>query len=132
MGGMALILLRSSVVCPVSLVSQWAAEISRMAVGLRVIEHHGQSRTTDPSVLKQAHVVVTSYSIVASEYATFVPEAKDETKSKKSKSKAMAAASDSDSDSSEGFTKKFASKKRIGKSKDALFQVQWFRIVLGV
>ncbi|KAH0831071.1 hypothetical protein J3R83DRAFT_13598 [Lanmaoa asiatica] len=118
------------VICPVSLVSQWASEISRMAVGLRVIEHHGQSRTTDPLKLKQAHVVVTSYSTVASEYATFVPEAKDESKSRKSKSKAMAAASDSDSDSSEGLTKKLGSKKRTGKSKDALFQVKWFRIVL--
>ena len=128
---MELISLRSSVVCPVSLVSQWASEISRIAVGLRVVEHHGQSRTTDPSVLKQAHVVVTSYTIVASEYATFAPETKDESKSKKSKSKAMIAASDSDSDS-EGFTKKFAAKKRTGKLKDALFQVKWFRIVLGV
>ncbi|KAG8215967.1 putative ATP-dependent helicase, partial [Butyriboletus roseoflavus] len=118
------------VICPVSLVSQWASEISRMAVGLRVIEHHGQSRTTDPLKLQQAHVVVTSYSTVASEYAAFTPEAKDETKSKKTKSKAMTAASDSDSDSSEGLTKRLTSKKRTGKSKDALFQVKWFRIVL--
>lgn len=103
-----------------------------MAVGLRVIEHHGQNRTTDPSALKQAHVVVTSYSIVASEYAAFAPEAKDERKSKKSKSKAMVAASDSDSHSSEGFSRKFASKKGTGRSKDALFQVKWFRVVLGV
>lgn len=129
---MAFISFPSSVICPVSLVSQWASEISRMAVGLRVIEHHGQSRTTDPLKLKQAHVVVTSYSTVASEYATFAPEAKDETKSKKSKSKAMAAASDSDSDSSEGLTKQLAWKKRTGKSKDALFQVKWFRVVLGM
>lgn len=120
----------SSVICPVSLVSQWASEIARMAVGLRVIEHHGQSRTKDPLKLQQAHVVVTSYSIVASEYATFAPEAKDESKSKKSKSKAMAAASDFDSDSSEGLTKKLASTKRNGK--DALFRVKWFRIVLGM
>ncbi|KIJ59865.1 hypothetical protein HYDPIDRAFT_117943 [Hydnomerulius pinastri MD-312] len=123
------------VICPVSLVSQWAAEISRMAVGLRVIEHHGQSRTTDPLKLKQAHVVVTSYSTVASEYSTFAP-AKDESGSKsksKAKSKMMAGASDSDSDSSEGFTKKLMAKKatgRAGKTKDALFQVKWFRIVL--
>ncbi|KAG9313720.1 hypothetical protein JVU11DRAFT_6070 [Chiua virens] len=118
------------VVCPVSLVSQWAAEISRMTVGLRVIEHHGPSRTADPQELQRAHVVVTSYMVVASEYATFTPEAKNETKSKKSKSKTMATASDSDSDSSEGLTKKLVSRKRTGKSKDALFRVKWFRIVL--
>ena len=91
---MELISLRSSVVCPVSLISQWASEISRTAVGLRVIQYHGQSRTRDPSVLEQAHVVVTSYTIVAYEYATFT--------------------------------------QRTGRSKDALFRVKWFRIVLGV
>jgi hypothetical protein len=106
-----------------------------MAVGLRVIEHHGQSRTTDPLKLKQAHVVVTSYPTVASEYATFAPEAKDESGFKsKSKSKSKAA-SDPDSDSSEGFTKKLMTNKRgtgrAGKTKDALFYVKWFRIVLG-
>jgi hypothetical protein len=34
------------VVCPVSLVSQWASEIEKMCVGLRVVEHHGATRTT--------------------------------------------------------------------------------------
>ncbi|KAF9242263.1 SNF2 family N-terminal domain-containing protein [Melanogaster broomeanus] len=121
------------VICPVALVSQWAAEISHMAVGLRVIEHHGQSRTTDPLKLKQAHVVVTSYPTVASEYAAFAPAAKDESRSKpKSKSKVVANASDSES--SDGFTKKLVANKRGvgsgGKTKDALFQVKWFRIVL--
>ncbi|KAG1752062.1 SNF2 family N-terminal domain-containing protein [Suillus lakei] len=114
------------VVCPVALVSQWASEIAKMAVGLRVIEHHGQSRTTDPLKLKAAHVVVTSYSIVASEYATFAPPAKDESKSK-SKSKKAASQSNSDSDSDEVVTKK---KPGRAKGKDALFRVQWFRIVL--
>ncbi|KAH7882890.1 SNF2 family N-terminal domain-containing protein [Phlebopus sp. FC_14] len=126
------------VICPVSLVSQWAAEISRIAVGLRVIEHHGQSRTTEPLKLKQAHVVITSYSTVASEYAAFAPETKDESKSKIKAKSSRAAASDSESDSSEGFTKKLAtaskkkgsSRGRAAKIKDALFQVKWFRIVL--
>jgi hypothetical protein len=81
--------------------------------------------STDPLKLKAAHVVVTSYSIVASEYATFAPEAKDESKSK-SKSKKAASQSDSDSDD-------IVTKKRPGKAKgkDALFRVKWFRIVLG-
>ncbi|KAG2134132.1 SNF2 family N-terminal domain-containing protein [Suillus clintonianus] len=114
------------VVCPVALVSQWASEITKMAVGLRVIEHHGQSRTTDPLKLKAAHVVVTSYSIVASEYATFAPPAKDESKSK-SKSKKASSQSDSGSDSDDVVTKK---KPGRAKGKDALFRVKWFRIVL--
>jgi hypothetical protein len=71
--------------------------------------------------------VVTSYSIVASEYATFAPPAKDESKSK-SKFKKAASQSDSDSDSDEVVTKKKLGK---AKGKDALFRVKWFRIVLG-
>lgn len=39
------------VVCPVSLVSQWASEIEKMAVGLRVIQHHGPSRTSSQFIL---------------------------------------------------------------------------------
>ncbi|EGO26624.1 hypothetical protein SERLADRAFT_447781 [Serpula lacrymans var. lacrymans S7.9] len=125
------------VVCPVSLVSQWASEIQKMAIGLRVIEHHGASRTSDPTRLQQAHVVVTSYSILASEYGAFKPDVKDET-SKKSKAKAKKAASGSNSDdddtdsSSEPFGKTLTKKKPASKTKakDALFHINWFRIVL--
>ncbi|KAG1726231.1 hypothetical protein EDB19DRAFT_1945222 [Suillus lakei] len=90
-----------NLVCQVALVSQWASEIAKMVVVLRVIEHHGQSRTTDPLKLNAAHIVVTSYSIVASEYATFAPPTKDESNSKKAASQ-----SNSDSDSGEVVTKK--------------------------
>lgn len=34
------------VVCPVSLVSQWASEIAKMVKNMTVIEHHGATRTT--------------------------------------------------------------------------------------
>ncbi|KIM92388.1 hypothetical protein PILCRDRAFT_810445 [Piloderma croceum F 1598] len=131
------------VVCPVALVSQWASEIQKMCIGLRVIEHHGASRTTDPAKLRQAHVVVTSYSIVASEHGAFKPDSKNEGKGKK-KTKAKAkkqASSDSDddddddsadSDSSENFGKSIKKTKPASKkqAKDALFRVKWWRIVL--
>lgn len=147
-----------SVVCPVSLVSQWASEIQKMTVGLRVIEHHGATRTTgwslsdystysanissdiDPSRLKQAHVVVTSYSIVSSEHGAFIFDATDEGKGK-SKSKKQASSdseSDDDSDnsdsSSENFGKTIRPKKKAApkkQSRDALFRIKWWRIVLG-
>ncbi|KAJ3534788.1 hypothetical protein NM688_g7079 [Phlebia brevispora] len=115
------------VVCPVAVVGQWAAEIARFAEGFRVIEHHGPSRTTDPEQLKKAHVVVTSYSIVANEYAAFAPESKDESKSKSKKSK-KDAEEDDDSDS-DGVTRKKKTS-RATKKKDALFKVKWWRIVL--
>ncbi|KAI0267408.1 SNF2 family N-terminal domain-containing protein [Gloeopeniophorella convolvens] len=118
------------VVCPVSLVSQWASEISKMAIGLSVIEHHGQSRTTNPEALKRAHVVVTSYAIVASEYAAFEPSAKDESKPKKGSNRKVE--SDSESSEADHFGRTLANKKTASKSKkkDALFRVKWWRIVL--
>ncbi|TDL20620.1 hypothetical protein BD410DRAFT_725354 [Rickenella mellea] len=138
------------VVCPVALVSQWASEIKKMVVGMRVIEHHGPSRTWDPQELSRAHIVVTSYSIVGSEYASYSGDAKDKSKPKASskastsKSKSTGnssesefeAGSDDDSDSDrETFGRTLAKhKKAAPKSKkkalDALFRVKWWRIVL--
>ncbi|KAH7910542.1 SNF2 family N-terminal domain-containing protein [Hygrophoropsis aurantiaca] len=123
------------VVCPVSLVSQWASEIQKMAVGIRVLEHHGPSRTNDPSKLTQAHVVVTSYSIVSSEYGVFAPEAKDESKSKSKTKKAPAKDSEEDflddSDDDTAFARSLSKNKASKpRGKDALFRVKWFRVVL--
>ncbi|KAF8497540.1 SNF2 family N-terminal domain-containing protein [Russula emetica] len=123
------------VVCPVSLVSQWASEISKMAKKLTVIEHHGPSRTTNPEALKRAHVVITSYAIVASEYGVFDPKVKDESKNKNKKGSSSKAESSSDSDSeADHFGRTLEKKKKSatasGKKKDALFRVKWWRIVL--
>ena len=89
----------------------------------------------DPEALTRAHVVVTSYAIVASEYAAFQPEAKDESKAKKGNTKKNESRVDSDSSSeAEHFGRTLASKKKAaapkGKKKDALFKVRWWRIVL--
>ncbi|OCH84032.1 hypothetical protein OBBRIDRAFT_799429 [Obba rivulosa] len=115
------------VVCPVAVVGQWASEIKKIALRLNVIEHHGPSRTSDPAVLERAHVVITSYSTVASEYGTFSGSAKDESKSK-SKSK-NADNPDDDSDSSKVIGRTIK-KRSSAKKKDALFHVKWWRIVL--
>ncbi|KAH9996318.1 SNF2 family N-terminal domain-containing protein [Russula vinacea] len=122
------------VVCPVSLVSQWASEISKMAKNLTVIEHHGPSRTTDPAALRRAHVVITSYAIVSSEHGTFEPKVKDESKSKKGGNNSKTESS-SDSDfEADHFGRTLVNKKKpaitSGKKKDALFRVKWWRIVL--
>ncbi|KAI0039548.1 hypothetical protein FA95DRAFT_1684246 [Auriscalpium vulgare] len=122
------------VVCPVGLVSQWASEIAKMAVGLTVVQHHGPSRATDPEILKRAHVVVTSYAIVASEYSVFTPEVKDDSKSKPKAKKASPVESDDDSSEPELFGRTLAKMKpppsSKSKKKDALFHVKWWRIVL--
>ncbi|KAF7799491.1 hypothetical protein EIP86_010726 [Pleurotus ostreatoroseus] len=109
------------VVCPVAVVGQWAAEIKKFADGFTVIEHHGPNRTIDPEKLKRAHVVITSYSIVANEYAAFSDDGKDESKSKKSKK------GDESSDSEEILPRKSM---KATKKKAALFGVKWWRIVL--
>jgi hypothetical protein len=93
----------------------------------------------DPAKLKQAHVVVTSYSIVSSEHGVFRPDAKSEGKGKpKTKKKEVSDSdddSDSDASSSSGNFGKTLTKKKTTSSKkqgkDALFRVKWWRIVLG-
>lgn len=108
--------------------------------------------TLDPDILRRAHVVVsaidftsvvvylkrltwliqiTSYSIVASEYAAYL----DEPKAMKVKSKKAASASDSESDA-EHFGRVLQKNKTKASTKpkkvfDALFQVNWWRVVLG-
>jgi len=87
----------------------------------------------DPYKLQKAHVVITSYTTVASEHASFAPNAKDESSKSKSKksAKSSGAGASSDSDSSDGFTRKLNARATAGKTRDALFRVKWFRIVLG-
>ena len=130
------------VVCPVAVVSQWASEIQKMAAGISVIEHHGQSRTKgdqihikrgdtltlscpvgiDPAALRRAHVVITSYNTVTSEHSAYLASAKDDREN-----------SSGSEDSDELSKKLAAAKKRVSKSqKSALFGVKWWRVVLGL
>ncbi|KZW00364.1 hypothetical protein EXIGLDRAFT_761716 [Exidia glandulosa HHB12029] len=126
------------VVCPVSLISQWASEIKKMCVGLRVLEHTGATRTRDPAELRRHHVVITSYQTLASEHGNSLGDAKDEGKASKSTTKSKAKPSnpflDDSSDDDTVFGRALVSKKTAtGKKKqpqDALFKVNWWRIVL--
>ncbi|KAI0634006.1 SNF2 family N-terminal domain-containing protein [Trametes polyzona] len=113
------------VICPVALVSQWESEVKKYTTGLRVRQHHGASRTSDPYELERAHIVVTSYSVVTSEYGAY-SAGKDESKAD-GKKKGKGSDSDSDSDS---IGKRLKAAPKRGKVKDALFRVKWWRIVL--
>ena len=56
------------VVCPMSVVAQWEAELERFAPSLRVHRHHGSVRLSGPELADAARasdVVVTSYDIAA-------------------------------------------------------------------
>ncbi|KAI5118940.1 hypothetical protein M0805_006286 [Coniferiporia weirii] len=120
------------VVCPVALVSQWASEINKMAVGLRVIEHHGPTRTTSPEVLRRAHVVITSYSVLSSEHSAYEQRRMEgAASSHKYKSNGRSSGDDGDSSDEDGYDRTV--KRKAGKSKrvmDALFHLKWWRIVL--
>ena len=61
------------VVCPMSVVKQWAHEIERFAPSLRVLSHHGVARLTGDALVaaaQAADVVVTSYDIATRDIET--------------------------------------------------------------
>ncbi|KAF9078547.1 SNF2 family N-terminal domain-containing protein [Rhodocollybia butyracea] len=123
------------VVCPLALVQQWADEIKRMTTGLTVVKHQGTTRTSDARDLRKAHVVITTYDTLKSEYNTFAgPDADSKSQSKaKSKAKKAPVVEDSDSSDVEHFGRtlqKNAPKKSAKAKKEALFKVSWFRIIL--
>ncbi len=58
------------VVCPVSVLRQWAQEIRDKATGmadLRVLIYHGKNRTNDQNELAMYDVVLTTYTVVGKE-----------------------------------------------------------------
>ncbi len=64
---------RSLVVCPRSVVHNWAAEIRRFRPGLRVALYHGQKRAIDPS----ADVTLTTYAIMRLDVEALAQQAWD-------------------------------------------------------
>lgn len=58
------------VVCPLVAVIQWGQEIARFTEpgSVKVVVYHGGKRTSDPGELAAADVVLTTYSIVESEF----------------------------------------------------------------
>lgn len=115
---------------------------------LRVLKHQGTSRTTgewhpnpsgslsvfslDASVLKRYDVVVTTYDTVQSEHAVYTPPIKDASATSKTK-KPTSIDSDSESDLEDAMAQLKAkrSSKAASKKKCALFDVKWYRVVLG-
>ena len=80
--------------------------------------------------------MVTTYDVVKSEYEAHTAPTKDESQTKQGakKKKATTHSDDDDSDdSAEHFGRTIAAKTKKSKSpkKSALFQVKWWRIVLG-
>ncbi|KAF1831526.1 hypothetical protein BDW02DRAFT_632745 [Decorospora gaudefroyi] len=60
------------VVAPLALIKQWEAEINTKVTrshALKVLVHHGPSRTKSADKLKEYDVVITTYQVLASEHA---------------------------------------------------------------
>lgn len=49
------------VVCPASLVENWAREAARFVPNLSVVRHHGPTRAKEPVDLMDRHLIITSY-----------------------------------------------------------------------
>jgi SNF2-related domain/SNF2 Helicase protein/Helicase conserved C-terminal domain len=58
------------VLCPVSVLGNWARELERFAPQLQVMVHHGTTRTDKPQALATADVVLSTYSVVARDIET--------------------------------------------------------------
>ncbi|KAH4231684.1 hypothetical protein HBI06_072350 [Parastagonospora nodorum] len=61
------------VIAPLALIKQWEAEINTKITkshALKVLVHHGPSRTKSADKLKQYDVVITTYQVLASEHAS--------------------------------------------------------------
>ncbi|XP_076960860.1 DNA repair protein RAD5A-like [Bidens hawaiensis] len=60
------------IICPMTLIGQWKAEIESHAEpgSLSIYVHYGQSRPKDAKILAQSDVVLTTYGVVASEYSS--------------------------------------------------------------
>ncbi|KAG9021750.1 hypothetical protein FS837_007005, partial [Tulasnella sp. UAMH 9824] len=123
------------VVCPASVVTQWEAEIKKMAPGLRVLAHHGASRSKDGARLAQFDVVMTSYQTLSAEWKNHDGISNKDDASAKGKGKSKVVESDESEESDDDFVaaaKRLKAKKvkAAPKKHAALFERPWLRVVL--
>lgn len=126
------------VVCPASILKQWASEISAKVTEsskLSVLIYHGGSRITDPTELAKYDVVVTTYTIVGNEVPN--QDSDDDMEQKNSEKYGICpdfAAGNKRKLPKE--TKKMVNKKKKLNSSEGdidggpLARVRWFRVVL--
>lgn len=122
------------VVCPASVVTQWQAEMKKMAPSLRVLAHHGASRSKDGARLAQYDVVITSYNTLSAEWKNH-DGISNKDDSAKGKGKAKSVESEESEDSEDDFVAaarrlKAKKVKAAPKKPAALFERPWLRVVL--
>jgi hypothetical protein len=118
-----------------ALLSSSTTEPLGRLVNTYVYEYSDLPLTTqpDPNALRKVRVVVTTYDVVKSEYEAHIAPTKDESQKKQATKKKASTLSDDENsdDSAEHFGRTIKSKKSKSPKKSALFQVKWWRIVLG-
>ncbi|GAA5999550.1 DEAD/DEAH box helicase [Rhodotorula paludigena] len=115
------------IVCPVALMAQWKSEIATKSDGrLRVLIHHGSSRSLEGRKLAKYDVVITSYQICASEWVDPKPSKKGKGKGKKGGNPA-----DSDNDGDDDELTRLG-KRGVRAEMGALFDLDhgFYRIIL--
>ncbi|CAH1434556.1 unnamed protein product [Lactuca virosa] len=113
----------SLVVCPASVVRQWAHELDEKVADeakLEVLIYHGLNRTHDPDELAKYDVVLTTYSIVAKEVPTKAFDEDDDDDEFANKKRKQSHVS----------KKGKKNGKKGKKGKGALAKVNWFRVIL--
>ncbi|GAA5874648.1 hypothetical protein JCM8547_003947 [Rhodosporidiobolus lusitaniae] len=111
------------VVCPLALMTQWKKEIEEKSDGrLRVLLHHGSSRTKDARKLQKYDVVITSYQTCSSEWVDPKP------KKKKTKGKGKTAAGSNEEDDDGDDLNSLLGKKSAGSLFDPDYE--FYRIIL--
>nr|XP_043612556.1 helicase-like transcription factor CHR28 [Erigeron canadensis] len=126
----------SLVVCPASVLRQWARELDEKVTDeakLEVLVYHGGNRTKDPAELASYDVVLTTYAIVAKEVPTKVFDEQDEDDQKFGDKYGLSSAFAFKKKKVATSGKKKKGKKGIDGSIDCsgtLAKVNWFRVIL--
>ena len=112
------------IVCTLSTVSQWETEIRNKVTPknhLKVCLYYGPSRETDPYLLANADIVLTTYGVLQSEYSRG-----------DNKDFALIDPEEIPTNDSELFDRAYKGKSKKGKKKSnsCLFRIKWWRVIL--
>ncbi|CAG7854171.1 Uncharacterized ATP-dependent helicase C582.10c [Serendipita indica DSM 11827] len=116
------------IIVGLNILGQWEKEVRKFNPSLRVLAHHGPSRTKSEYDLERYDVVLTTYDVLSNEHSAY--QGGVEVSSKGTKQ-------NSSEDSDDGFggairaRKEAAPKpKKVKEKGSALFKVDWYRVVV--
>ncbi|PVG00917.1 hypothetical protein CPB86DRAFT_753986 [Serendipita vermifera] len=128
------------IVVGLNILGQWEKEIKKFNPSLKVLAHHGPSRTKSKYELEKYHVVLTTYDVLSNEHAAYEdPIGAASSGRGKSKEPLSPAAGDSDSDDGFGGSLKARKEKllqqtskgkKVKEKAAPLFEVDWLRVVI--